>query len=81
MLFVSCNRSEHQFAGDYSYKLSGELTVVEEGEVVIVVKVVIVVFLPFKHQLETALVVCDLGLEGVARRLEQVDVDAGQVVN
>jgi len=30
MLFVSCNRNEHQFAGDYSYKLSGELTVVEE---------------------------------------------------
>ncbi|MBR4787823.1 MAG: hypothetical protein IK013_08145 [Bacteroidales bacterium] len=33
MLFVSCNRSERQFSGEYSYKLSGELTVVDaDGE-------------------------------------------------
>ena len=62
-----------------AFAVDDELSVADEGKVVITVLVVFII--RGKHQLETALVVRDLALEGVARSGEEVDVGASEVVD
>ena len=61
-----------------AFAVDNELSVADEGKVVIVV---LVVFIHPEHQLETALVVRDLAVEGVARSGEEVNVGAGEVID
>lgn len=61
-----------------AFAVDDELSVADEGKVVIVV---LVVFIHPEHQLEAALIVRRSGLEGVVRGLEQVDVGASQMVD
>lgn len=56
-----------------------EVAVADESEVLILNVVIVVV--GTEHQFEATLIVRRLGLKGVTRGLEQVDVGAGQVVN
>ena len=69
-------RDVDHLQGGGTIVVDDEATIAEEGEVV-----VIAVVARGEHELETVGIVGRLGLEAVARGLEQVDVLAGQVVD